>query len=58
VADALAQTRRLMGSDFWPYGIAANRHVLETQLRWSREDGLQARDVSLEELFAPGVLDS
>jgi 4,5-dihydroxyphthalate decarboxylase len=58
VADALAQTRRLMGSDFWPYGIAANRHVLETQLRWSREDGLQARDVSLEELFAPGVMDS
>jgi 4,5-dihydroxyphthalate decarboxylase len=45
-----------MGEDYWPYGLAANRKVLETQLRWSREDGLQARPVSLEELFAPQVL--
>lgn len=52
----LRRTRDLMGEDFWPYGIVANRHVLETQMRWSREDGLQARALTLEELFAPGLL--
>lgn len=56
VNDELRRTREVMGEDYWPYGLAANRKVLETQLRWSREDGLQARPVSLEELFAPQVL--
>ena len=51
----LRRTRALMGEDFWPYGIAANRHTLETQMRWSLEDGLQARAVCLDELFAPGL---
>lgn len=50
------RTRELMGEDFWPYGLAANRHVLETQMRWSREDGLQARTLSIEELFASSLL--
>ncbi len=49
------RTRELMGDDFWPYGLAANRHVLDTQMRWSREDGLQERAVAIEELFAPGM---
>ena len=58
ITSELRQTRTLMGADFWPYGIAANRKVLEAQIRWSREDGLQARPVSLEELFAPDLLDT
>ncbi len=55
---ALAEARALMGPDPWPYGIAANRRVLETQLRWSRLDGLQARPVTLDELFAADCLDT
>lgn len=50
---ALAEARALMGDDPWPYGLAANRHVIEAQLRWSRSDGLQARPVTIDELFAP-----
>jgi 4,5-dihydroxyphthalate decarboxylase len=50
---ALAEARALMGDDPWPYGVAANRHVIEAQLRWSRADGLQARPVTIDELFAP-----
>jgi hypothetical protein len=45
-----------MGPDPWPYGVAANLQVLETQLRWSRLDGLQARAVALDELFAADCL--
>jgi 4,5-dihydroxyphthalate decarboxylase len=55
---ALAETRGMFGVDFWPYGIAANRRVLETQLRWSLLDGLQARPITIEELFDPNCLDT
>jgi 4,5-dihydroxyphthalate decarboxylase len=53
---AISQARELMGYDFWPYGIRANRHVLETQIRWSRLDGLQKRPVTLDEMFANDCL--
>jgi len=55
---ALAEARALIGPDPWPYGLRANRQVLETQLRWSRLDGLQARPVTLDELFAEDCLDT
>jgi 4,5-dihydroxyphthalate decarboxylase len=54
---ALAEVRALMGEDFWPYGVRANRHALETQLRWSWLDGLQERRVGLLELFPPAFDD-
>jgi 4,5-dihydroxyphthalate decarboxylase len=55
---ALAEARAVFGADHWPYGMAANRLVLENQLRWSRLDGLQARPMTLEELFDPGCADT
>lgn len=48
---AVSETRELMGHDFWPYGIRANRKTLETQIRWSMLDGLQARPVTVEDMF-------
>ncbi len=50
---ALEETRALMGPDFWPYGLAANRHTLRALLAALHEQGLTARPVALEELFAP-----
>lgn len=55
---AIKETREQMGQDFWPYGIRANRHTLEAQLRWSRLDGLQARSVTLDELFSKSCLET
>lgn len=55
VTEALA-TRQLMGEDFWPYGVEANRQVLETLTRYAHEQGLSTRPVSVEELFAPNTL--
>ena len=49
-------TRSLMGEDFWPYGLAANGKELATLCRYSREQYLAERDVSVDELFAPGTL--
>jgi 4,5-dihydroxyphthalate decarboxylase len=46
-------TQLVMGSDFWPYGIEANRDMLDTQIRWSHQQGLIARRLNIEELFVP-----
>jgi 4,5-dihydroxyphthalate decarboxylase len=53
-----AEVRTIMGNDFWPYGMAANAEVLKTQLRWSSEDGLQARPVRIEDVFAADCLET
>jgi 4,5-dihydroxyphthalate decarboxylase len=52
----LEDTRREMGEDFWPYGLEPNRHVLETFLRYSHEQGLAKQRLSPEDLFAPETL--
>ena len=46
-------TRKLMGEDYWSYGVEHNRPVLEAFTRYHHEQGLSARPVKLEELFAP-----
>ena len=52
------QARREMGSDWWSYGLAPNRHVLDTFLRYHREQGLSKRRLSAEDLFAPETTES
>jgi len=49
--------RQAMGEDWWPYGFAANRHVLDTFLRYHHEQGLSKRRLQPEELFASETLD-
>jgi 4,5-dihydroxyphthalate decarboxylase len=47
----LQATQTLMGQDFWKYGLEANRSTLETQIRWSFEQGLIPRRLALDEIF-------
>ncbi len=54
----VTEAHRLFGSDFWAYGLEANRKSLEAAVRWSYEQGLSARRLSVEELFAPQSLAS
>jgi len=56
VAALQERNRALMGEDFWPYGVERNRKVLETFLRYHREQRLLARPCTVEELFAPETL--
>ncbi|MCX7623673.1 MAG: hypothetical protein N2Z82_07995 [Thermomicrobium sp.] len=51
------RTRALLGDDYWSYGVEANRHVLETAIRYAYEQGLIARRFTVEELFAPSTLE-
>jgi len=52
----LAEMRRLIGGDPWPYGVDANRTTLEAFTRYAYEQGVAARNLEPEELFFPGVL--
>ncbi|MGH9560125.1 MAG: hypothetical protein ACRD3S_01615, partial [Terracidiphilus sp.] len=52
------ETRALMGSDFWPYGLERNVRTLETFLRYSLEQGLAKRLLQPRDLFAPESLES
>ncbi|HEY5210939.1 MAG TPA: ABC transporter substrate-binding protein [Stellaceae bacterium] len=55
---AAEETSQLMGPDWWPYGFAPNRAVLDTFLRYHHEQGLSPRRRQPEELFAPETLES
>ena len=52
------EARRELGDDWWPYGLEANRNVLDTFLRYHHEQGLSKRRFTPEELFAPETLES
>ena len=58
IEERLAETRALMGEDFWPYGLEANRKTLETFLKHHHAQGLSPRLLKPEELFHPGTLET
>jgi 4,5-dihydroxyphthalate decarboxylase len=46
-------TQAVLGSDIWPYGIAANRTAIDTLCRYLHEQHFTQRHMQIEELFAP-----
>ena len=54
--DEYEETAKLMGDDYWRYGIESNRKELELVMRYTYEQGLVKRQVSFEELFHPTTL--
>ncbi len=49
-------TTKVMGQDFWSYGVDANRKTLAIMARYSYEQGLAVRLVDVDEMFAEGNL--
>lgn len=45
------EQRRVMGADPWKFGIKHNEKVLNTILRYAGEQGLLAKNVTLDDLF-------
>ena len=58
VEEQLTAVRALMGEDFWSYGVAPNRHAIETFLRHHHGQGLSPRRLAVEELFHPSTLEA
>jgi 4,5-dihydroxyphthalate decarboxylase len=53
----LDETRRCLGADFWPYGVAENRNALEAMVHYAHRHGTADRLLAVEELFTPSTLD-
>jgi 4,5-dihydroxyphthalate decarboxylase len=51
------ETQALMGKNFWPYGIEANRKTLEALFQYSHEQGLSSKRLTVEELFHSTTLE-
>lgn len=56
-AEYARMTQELVGEDPFPYGIKANRAMLDTIIGYSYEQGLTPRPMMVEELFAESTLE-
>lgn len=52
----MEEDRRLLGEDWWPYGLRANHRTLDTFLRYHYEQGLSKQRLKPEDLFVPELL--
>ena len=58
VSQDLEDTRKIMGKNFWTYGMnEPNRKTLDTMFRYSYEQGLCNRKLTVEELYHPSGLE-
>ena len=48
--------RHLLGDDWFPYGLGANRKAVDTFLRYHFEQGLSKRRLTCEDIFVPQFL--
>jgi len=56
LAEEVARTRAILGSDYWPYGLPANELPLGTFLRYLHAQGLTRTALAPADLFAPEAL--
>jgi len=52
------EERRLLGEDYWPYGLKRNRANLERFMGYSLDQGLMDKPMTVEELFVQSTLDT
>ena len=52
----ITDDQAVLGDDWWPYGIEANRKAIEAILRYHFEQGITQHRFTIEELFAPELL--
>ena len=53
----LDEVRRLMGHDYWRYGVHENAQEIEAMTRYSFDQGLSARRLAAEDIFAHSTFD-
>jgi 4,5-dihydroxyphthalate decarboxylase len=55
-SELFAENRALLGEDWWPYGLDANRKAVDTFLRYHYEQGLSKRLLTADDIFVPAFL--
>ncbi len=54
----IEEDRAVLGKDWWPYGIDANRTAIEAILRYHYEQGITNRLFTIEDIFVPELLNT
>jgi ABC-type nitrate/sulfonate/bicarbonate transport system substrate-binding protein len=57
-SNLIDQDISLLGEDWWPYGMGANRKAVELILRYHHEQRITDRLYTVEDLFVPDLLDT
>jgi len=55
--DEMEKEREALGPDPWAYGLEANRHVIETLVQYTYEQGLISKKLDVDSLFAKSMLE-
>ncbi|HUT50379.1 MAG TPA: ABC transporter substrate-binding protein [Alphaproteobacteria bacterium] len=58
VTQEYEETVALMGTDYWPYGIADNRPTLDAFLKYHHEQGLSPAPAMLDEIFLRSAMET
>lgn len=58
LTELIERDRSLLGDDWWPYGIAANRSAIDAVLRYHYAQGITAQRFNIEDIFVPYLLDT
>ena len=58
VTQEYEETVALMGADYWPYGIEANRPTLDAFLQYHHEQGLSPTPAKLEDVFLASAMET
>jgi 4,5-dihydroxyphthalate decarboxylase len=56
VISEIEDCKKILGEDYWAYGVEANRTTIETFTQYSFEQGLSERKLAPEEVFAKSTL--
>jgi len=58
VEEQLLAARKIMGEDFWSYGLDTNRHVIDMFLEHHHRQGLSDGNLQSQDLFHPSTWES
>jgi 4,5-dihydroxyphthalate decarboxylase len=56
IVSSVQSAQDVMGADIFPYGVEASRPTLEAAIRYSTEQYMAVRPVTVEELFPPNTM--
>lgn len=56
VSQLINDDRAVLGDDWWPYGIGANRKAIDAILRYHFEQGVTDRLFKIDDIFVPELL--
>lgn len=56
IVSAAQEAQEVLGPDIFPYGVEASRPTLEAAIRYSTEQYMAVRPITIEEMFPPNTL--